>query len=329
MNENTPWLDRYTEEVIEPDLAICDPHHHLWNFPTSRYLVDEFLQDLGDGHRVENTVYVECQQHYYLEGPEPLKPVGETAYVDKVTRGSRRPGIAAGIIGYADMTLGEDVQQVLDAHMLASDRFRGIRHASAWHESDKVHNSHTDPVQGLLQDPAFRKGIQRLESMQLTFDAWLFFTQIPELIELARAFPGLTIILNHVGGPLGIGPYVNKREQVFKQWSADIQALSKCPNVVVKLGGLTMTMCGFGWHRRDTPPSSLELAEAMAPYYQHCIEHFGANRCMFESNFPVDKASCSYRLLWNAFKRLSREYSISERCELFHGTATRIYNLQN
>jgi predicted TIM-barrel fold metal-dependent hydrolase len=332
MNDKTAWLHGYTEQALEPELKICDPHHHLWNYPTSRYLVDEFLQDLENsagngGHRIEKTIYVECLQHYYQDGPEHLKPVGETAYIDKITHGSKQPEIAAGIIGFADMTMGHDVQPVLDAHRAASHRFRGVRHATAWHESDKIHNAHTKPPQNLLADKTFRQGIHCLDKLQLTFDAWLFFTQIPELIELAKAFPNLRIILNHIGGPLGIGPYKDQRQQVFAQWSTNIRLLAQCPNVAIKLGGMTMSMSGFDWHKQATPPSSTQLAEALSPYFHFCIEQFGVERCMFESNFPVDKISCSYTILWNAFKRVSQPYSTSERAALFYDTATTIYRV--
>lgn len=335
MNDNIPWLERLTEEAIEPDLKICDPHHHLWIHPNSRYLVDEFLQDISGGHRILKTIYVECLQHYYQDGPEKFKCVGETSNVHKMTQQCQQENastnfttkVAAGIVGFADLLLGEEVQEILDAHIAASDRFRGIRHASAWHESNKIHNAHTKPDKNLLQNASFLKGLRCLEKMQLTFDAWCFFTQIPELTELAKAYPDLSIVLNHIGGPIGIGPYKDQRDQVFEQWKSNIIALSQCPNVVVKLGGRTMTMAGFNWHKRETPPGSIELAQAMAPYYNTCIEHFGVNRCMFESNFPVDKASCSYTVQWNAFKRMSQHYSAAERAALFHDTAVNTYKL--
>jgi L-fuconolactonase len=328
----TSWLDRTVEQAIEPELIICDPHHHLWEFPTSIYLVDDLLAEFEGGHQVVKTVFVECQQHYRQQGPEEFYPVGETEFVEKITKGHNTkgqsgPAIAAGIVGFADLTLGEPVAAVLEAHVGASTRFRGIRHASAWHESDKVRNGHTNPTKELLQDASFRAGLGQVEKMNLSFDAWLYFDQIPQLTELARAHPDLPIVLNHIGGVVGIGPYAGKREEVFDHWVKNISELATCPNVVVKLGGLTMTMCGFGWHKQESPPGSEQLAEAMAPYYQTCIERFGPERCMFESNFPVDQASASYTVLWNAFKRLSQGYSTSEREALFHDTASRIYRI--
>jgi len=304
MTEEIPWHERTAEEAIEPDLLICDPHHHLWDLPGSRYLVDELLQEIGGGHRVTRTVFVECLQMYRTDGPTELQPVGETEFVARITRECEGRAddvrVAAGIVGFADLTLGSHAQQVIEAHMRASRRFRGR---------------------------AFRAGFACLSKLDLSFDAWVYHPQIPELADLARAFPEVTIVLDHIGGPLGIGPYADKREDVFALWRKNIAELAQCANVVVKLGGLTMTMSGFGWHKRDVPPGSVELAEAMGPYYRTCIECFGVERCMFESNFPVDRASCSYTIQWNAFKRLTQGYSQTERSALFHDTATRIYRL--
>lgn len=331
MTEKVPWLARTTEEAIEPDLLICDPHHHLWDFPDNRYLVDELLKEVGGGHRVTKTVFVECLQMYRTDGPQELRPVGETEFVERITGASEsRAGdirVAAGIVGFADLTLGSAVQRVIEAHMKGSDRFRGLRYTTAWDASEQIRNSHTNPTKDLLQNPTFRAGFACLSKFGLSFDAWVYHPQIPELAELARAFPDVTIVLDHIGGPLRIGPYAGKREEVFALWRRNITELAQCANVVVKLGGLTMTMSGFGWHKRDAPPGSFELAEAMAPYYQTCIESFGAERCMFESNFPVDRASCSYTIQWNAYKRLTQGYSQAERSALFHDTATHVYRL--
>lgn len=328
MTDQSPWLSRTIEEAIEPDLLICDPHHHLWDYPGNRYLLDEFLMDIDAGHRVTKTVFVECLQMYRSDGPEELAPVGETEFVERIS-GKEETRVAAGIVGFADLTLGSAVQPVLEAHRQASKRFRGIRFASAWDQSEKIRDAHTKPSKDLLQSRTFREGLACLSEFGLSFDAWLYHPQISELADLAKAFPDLTIVLNHVGGPLGIGPYADKRDEVFALWSNNIAELAKCANVFVKLGGLTMTMSGFGWHKRDVPPGSIELSEAMAPYYQSCIDSFGVERCMFESNFPVDRASCSYTVLWNAFKRLTQGYSQTERSALFHDTAARVYRLDS
>ena len=328
MADKSSWLSRTIEEAIEPDLLICDPHHHLWEYPDSRYLVDEFLTDINGGHHVAKTVFVECLQKYRSDGPQELRAVGETEFVERITNESDGR-VAAGIVGFADLTLGSAVQAVIEAHMQASERFRGIRYASAWDASDKIRNAHTKPSKDLLQSGQFREGFGCMNKLGLSFDAWLYHTQIPDLTDLARAFPDATIILDHVGGPLGIGPYAGKRGEVFGIWRKNIVELADCENVLVKLGGLTMTMSGFGWHKRDAPPGSIELAEAMGPYYQACIDSFGVERCMFESNFPVDRASCSYTILWNAFKRLTQDYSQAERAALFHDTAARVYRLDS
>ena len=331
MSDREAWLALTVEEAIEPGLPICDPHHHFWDYPGSRYLLDEFVADIGAGHRVVKTVFVECKQFYRSEGPEEFRPVGETEFIDRIAGPvntlSGVTDVAAGIVGFADLSLGPAVQPVIEAQLEASRRFRGIRYASAWDENDGVHNAHTHPPRGLLGDQVFREGLACLEKPGLSFDAWLYHPQIPELTDLARAFPGLTIVLNHMAGPLGIGPYAGKREEVFEVWRRNMEELANCENVSIKLGGLTMSMSGFGWSKREIPPGSRELAEAMGPYYRSCIEQFGVQRCMFESNFPVDRASCSYTVQWNAFKRLSSGYSDEERSALFHDTANRIYRL--
>jgi L-fuconolactonase len=335
VSDHRAWLSLNREQALEPDLQICDPHHHLWNHPGSRYFVDEYLQDVagdsGAGHRVIKSVFVECLQFYRQDGPEELRSLGETEFIDSVAGPYDLPHgkieVAAGIVSFVDLAQGAAAQPILEAHQAASRRFRGVRHASAWDASDKIHNAHTKPDRNLLQCSEFKAGLSCLERMGLTFDAWLFHPQIPELTELAQAFPGLTIVLNHMAGPLGIGPYADQRNEVFTAWKSALSELAACDNVYVKLGGRSLTMAGFGWHKQETPPGSIELAEAMAPYYRTCIELFGADHCMFESNFPVDKASCSYTVLWNAFKRLTQDYSTAERAALFLETASRVYSL--
>lgn len=275
-------------------------------------------------------MYVECRHGWRTDGPESLRPVGETEYVAELTAANQAGDgtrIAAGIVAFADLTLGADVRRVLQAQVAASDRVRGVRYLSAWDASDKVHNSQTKPTQHLLLDAKFQAGVAQLRELSLVFDAWVYHPQIADVTQLARTFPEQIIVLNHVGGPLGIGPYRDQRSEVFADWRPAIEELASCPNVRVKLGGLAMSMAGFGWHKREVPPDSAELAEAMAPYFQTCIDAFGPDRCMFESNFPVDKVSCSYTTLWNAFKFVARDYSDSERAALLHDTAVRTYRL--
>ena len=321
-----------SEAILQPDLPIVDPHHHLWDHAKHRYLLDELLVDTDSGHNIVATVFVECMSMYRASGPEELRPVGETEFVNGVAAmsASGRYGatrVAAGIVSYADLTRGERAGEVLDAHMAASSRFRGIRHAAGWDASDAVRNSHTNPPPGLYLDAAFRRGFAQLAKRHLTFDAWLYHPQIPDLTDLAKAFPDTTIVLDHFGGPLGIGPYAGKRAEVFPFWKGAIRAVADCPNVVAKLGGLVMPLNGFGFHKQEPRPTSAELAEATRDFYLHAIDVFGPTRCMFESNFPVDRVSASYAVLWNSFKRIVATFSPGDRAALFHDTAARIYRL--
>jgi len=328
------WLELTREDPIDPQLPIIDPHHHLWDYPASRYLLEDILDDIGGGHNVTQTVFVECLSKYRTAGPPEMRPVGETDFVATIAAASENgehgpTRVAAGIVGFADLTLGEAVAPVLAAHIDAGGgRFRGIRHAAAWHADDAIANAHTHPPQGLMADAAFLRGFAQLQRHDLSFDAWIYHTQLQELAELARAFPQTRIILDHVGTPLGLGPFAGQRAAVFQDWKKSIPEVSACQNVTVKLGGLAMKVCGFDWHKAHQPPSSHMLAATMAPYFEYCIEQFGVQRCMFESNFPVDKVSCGYTVLWNAFKRMAQGFSDEERAALFHDTAARVYRLQ-
>jgi len=327
------WLALTTEDTLEPELAICDPHHHFWDRPRHRYVLGELRADVESGHNVVSTVFVECGAGYRADGPESLRPVGETEFVHAIAEAAADDSavgvrVAAGIVGFADLTLGDDVAAVLEAHIAASPkRFRGIRHATGYDDSDDVRNSHSKPSKHLLADERFRVGFARLAPLGMSFESWLYHRQIPELTGLAHAFPETTIILNHFGGPLGIGPYAGRRTEILEQWRRDITELAACQNVVAKLGGLFMPINGFGFHEWDRPPSSGELTEAGQPYHMHTIEQFGVDRCMFESNFPVDRASTSYNVLWNTFKRLATDFSAAEKAALFHDTAARVYRL--
>jgi len=326
------WLAQVQEDIIEPDLPICDPHHHLWDDDDNPYLLPQLLEDTGAGHNVVSTVFVECASMYRSDGPESLRPVGETEFVNGVAAmsASGRYGagrVCAGIVSFADLTLGGAVGDVLDEHMRLSGRFRGIRHAAGWDASEKVRNSHTRPIQSLFLQDDFRAGFAELDRRGLSFDAWLYHPQIPELTDLAKAFPNVTIIFDHFGGPLGIGPYAGHADEIFQQWCIDAAALAQCPNVFPKLGGIVMPVNGFGWHKRDKPATSDEIVAATGRYHRKAIELFGPERCMFESNFPVDKVSCSYPVLWNAFKKIAAEFSVEDKARLFHDTAVEAYRL--
>ena len=327
------WLSLVQEEILEPDLRICDPHHHLWDRNGSRYLLDEILEDVYSGHRVVSTVFVECGSMFSADVAAPLAAVGETEFVQGVAAMSSSGAyggcrVAAGIVSFADLTLGIGVRPVLESHIAASvNRFRGIRHATSWHSSPDIRVSHANPVEQQMRQDDFMEGVGVLGELGLTFDAWCYHTQIDEFTQLAKANPSVTMVLDHFGGPLGIGPYEGKQLDVFKAWQQSIETLKECRNVHFKLGGINMKINGFGWHKRERPASSDELVDKTAPYYEFCIDMFGADRCMFESNFPVDKESVSYPVLWNAFKKMSQFRTVSEKERLFHDTAARVYRI--
>jgi len=328
------WLATRREEVLEPGLPIIDAHHHLWDHAGARYFLADLLQDVSAGHDIRATVAVECKAMYRLDAPAALQPVGETEFLNgaAATSASGNYGecrVAAGIVGHADLCLGAQVRPVLEAHIRAAGgRFRGIRYSAVWHPDPAARGSLARPAPYVMADPAFREGFAQLAPLGLSFDAWVYHTQLPELADLARQFPDTPIVLNHVGGAIGIGPYAGRRDAVRTEWAAGLRDLAACPNVVVKLGGLGMRLFGFDFADRDAPPSSQELAQAWRPYLEPCIELFGVGRCMFESNFPVDKGCCSYEVLWNTFKRVASGASAADKQALFCGTAARVYRLE-
>ncbi|NQV99956.1 MAG: amidohydrolase family protein [Rhodospirillales bacterium] len=334
---NADWLTLTTEETLEPDLPICDPHHHLWEFryerSANRYLLNDILEDINVGHNIVSTVFMECGAMWKADGPPPMRVIGETEFVNGIAAmsasGMYGPcKVAAGIICTADLTLGAPVGAVLDAQLAAGGgRVRGIRYGLPWDASDVVPKARTLPPQHLMRDETFRQGFAELAKRNMSFEIWCYHHQLPDAIDLARAFPDTTIILDHFGGPLGVGPYAGKADEVYATWCQDITELAKCQNVNAKLGGINMIENGFGWHEKPKPPSSQELMEATRRYYEFTIAQFGVDRCMFESNFPVDQVSCSYNVLWNSFKRLTAGYSAEEKAKLYHDTATRVYRL--
>ncbi|MBO9499066.1 MAG: amidohydrolase family protein [Novosphingobium sp.] len=332
LEELAAWQAAPAEVVIEPERVIADAHHHLWLRPPEAYQLPELLADVQSGHDVRQTVFVQNSAMYRADGPDPLKPLGETEYVNGVAAmsasGMFGPSrLCAGIVGFADLRLGGAARPVLEAHLAAGgERFKGVRH-QAQHDPVLGSIARAVPPPGLLGDTGFRAGFAELAPLGLSFDAWIFFHQLGELADLADAFPDTTIILNHCGGPLGIGPYAGRRDDVFAAWVEGIRAVAARPNVVVKLGGLGMASAGFGFEDLPEPPGSATLAEAWRPWLEPCIEAFGPARAMFESNFPVDKQSCSYRTLWNAFKRVAAGASEAEKAALFADTARRVYRL--
>jgi L-fuconolactonase len=348
MKKNDEWLKLNNEEVIEPDLPICDSHHHFWDYPDRiperqipphhrnerNYMLDQFMRDLSGGHNIKRTVFVECGAMYSKNSNPEMRCVGETEVVNGIAAQSAcglygDTVVAAGIVGFADLTLGSAVEYVLEAHIDASPkRFRGIRYCSAWDPNiPNIEIESLPKINKVFYDKKFRDGFACLGKHNLSFDSWLYHTQLPELIDLAKAFPDTTIILDHIGTIIGISPYAHHRVEAIQQWQKGISALSECPNVLIKLGGLGMPVMGFGWNERAKLPGSTELAVTIAPYLNFCIEKFGTNRCMFESNFPADKVSYSYTAIWNAFKLFTKSYSPNDRAALFYETAARVYRL--
>jgi L-fuconolactonase len=331
------WLAKRREAALEPDLKIIDPHHHLIDRPASgTYLLPELLADIASGHNIVATVYLEWLSMYRKDGPVEMRPVGEIEFANGVAAmtasgGYGKTQVCAGIVGHGELTLGAGLKKVLEAMIVAGGgaggRFKGIRFIASMDPEQASWGATASRPMGLLRDKTVREGFAQLAPLGLSFDAWLYHTQLGDVIDLARAFPQTPIVLNHVGGAIGLGRYQGKRDAVFADWSAKIRELASCPNVHVKLGGMGMKVFGFDFHEHDLPPSSERLATAWRPYVETCIEAFGPSRAMFESNFPVDKGSYSYGVFWNACKRLAQGASAAEKADLFHGTASRFYRL--
>jgi predicted TIM-barrel fold metal-dependent hydrolase len=328
------WLAKRGEEILEPELPIIDPHHHLWDKPRYTYLFPDLLADVGSGHKIVATMYEQAREMYRADGPEELQSLGETEFVNGVAAmsASGKYGATrciAGIVGFVDLRLGSRAKGLLERHIAVSDnRLRGIRNGSTWSDDPTLKTFTAGGPQGLLLDKTFREGFAALVALDLTFDGWMFQTQLGDLADLAKAFPQARIVLNHVGGPVAIGPYAGKRDEAFAAWRTGIQQIAGFPNTYVKLGGLGMKMIGFDFFNNPEPPSSQDLEKAWRPYVETCISAFGPQRAMFESNFPVDKGTCSYQVLWNAFKRIAAGYSADETTALFSGAAKRAYRLE-
>ena len=342
-----------SEAILEPELPIIDPHHHLWDlrplmaaFPEPRhhfiaaialspyYTFNELHADATSGHNVIGTVFMECGAFYRAGAREDLKVVGEVEYVNGVAAQSAsglygNARLCDSIIGHADLRLGSKAGEVLDALMAPSPRFKGIRHAAAWDADPEVLGPPFHAPSGLYLDATFREGFKELGKRGLTFDAWLLEPQLGDVLSLARAFPDQPICLDHCGTPLGMGSYHGKLHERFDIWREKIRAIGECPNVSVKLGGLAMSFAGMPDHGPAVGLSSEVLAAMWRPYIETCIEAFGPERAMFESNYPVDKWGASYAVLWNAFKRLTLGASANEKRELYAGTAARFYGMEH
>ncbi|KWV43941.1 amidohydrolase [Bradyrhizobium macuxiense] len=327
------WLALADESPIDPDRPIIDPHHHLW--PSTalrpRYLLADLWGDTQSGHNIEKTVFVETRASYRDNGPEAMRPVGETEFVARIARASREGGgaVISAIVSYVDLRAPKnELRSVLKAHEEAGGGlFRGIRQAGAFEANADFLIIRPRAPAGLYADDAFRSGVAILGELGLSYDTWHYHHQNPDFAELARAVPGTTMVLDHFGTPLGVGPYATQREAIFEQWKRDIAEIAKLPNVVAKIGGLAMPDNGFGWDKREVPASSDELVKEQARYYHHAIECFGPSRCMFESNFPVDRRSLPYSVYWNAMKKIAKRYAADEQHAMFYGTAQCVYRL--
>jgi len=331
------WLARHTEPVLEPGLPIIDPHHHFWDSPhRGLYLLPELLSDIGGGHNIVSTVFLECRAMYRKDGPREMAALGEIEFVTGLAAMSASGGygpcrVSEAIIGGCDLTLGaRNVRALLEAEITAAGgRLRGLRHGVAWdtHEAVYKYASRNVPLHQVM-DPKFREGLAQLAPLGLSFESWQYHPQLPDAIDMMKAFPDTTFILNHVGGILGVGPYHGHREEILVEWRKNITEMARLPNVYCKLGGLGMVTVGFDFHERDMPPGSEDLAAAWRPYIEHCITAFGPQRCMFESNFPPDKQSCGYTECWNAFKRITAGASADEKRALYSGTAAKVYRMK-
>jgi L-fuconolactonase len=337
MTESSPirpdWLAQVEEEIVDPERRIVDPHHHLWNVGgLLPYSLDDLWADTGSGHRIEKTVFMECGAEYRTDGPKHLRSLGEVEFVAEVAeqtaaRGAGRAEIAA-LVSSIDLGLGDELADVIALHEEASrGRFRGVRHAGARASQEDELMIPGGAPEGLYRDDAFRAGVELLGRLGHSYDTWHYHYQIADFTELARAVPDTPMVHDHFGTPLGVGRFADRRDEIFAQWQKDIAELARCENVVAKLGGLAMPDNGFGWLGRELPPTSDEFVAAQARYYLHTIECFGPERCMFESNFPVDKMSLSYPVLWNGLKKIAKDFSEAEKDALFRGTATRVYRL--
>ena len=324
------WLSQVKEDIIEPDIPIIDPHHHLWDDRGSTYLLEDLQADTGSGHNVVKTVYMECGWAYKKDGPNHLRVVGETeAVVDQANKSKETGGaVISAIVSRADLRLGDEVIEVLEAHEEASQGlFRGIRHAGARAEDPEVLTIPGGAPEGLFQDSGFLKGMKVLGKNGYTYDTWHYHYQNIEFAEMVKKVPDTQIVLDHFGTPLGVGPYADKREEIFDQWKKDIKEISKSENVFMKIGGMAMPDNGFGWNTRDKPATSDEFVEAQRPYYLHAIDCFGPERCMMESNFPVDRMSLSYHVLYNGLKKIVADFSDDEKDQMFYRTAESVYTV--
>ena len=331
----TKRLDGRDEPVIDPDLPIIDAHHHLFDRPALRYLLDDYLADARAGHKIVASAYVETQAFERVDGPEVLRPLGEIEFANGVAAMSASgrygaPRVCAAIVGYADLRNGDAIAALLDrAIEAAPERFRGVRQVTIEHPSEEPFRYMTHPPpSGIMKSPGFRPALRQLSARGLSFDTAVFHHQLPEIADLADAFPDTQIVLNHMGMVMAMSLDPTARTEVFHSWRLDLRELARRPNVTCKVGGLGMPFWGFGFELRPDPIGYAELAAAWQPYVETAIAAFGVERCMMESNFPPDGRSCGFVPLWNALKHIVRGYTPSEKAALFHDTAARVYRIE-
>jgi len=320
------WLALTQEDVLAPLQSILDCHHHLWDRSEGRYGAAELMADVGTGHDVRASLYVQCRTGYRTDGPEELRPVGEVACVLDWTRGQAY--FPAGIVAMADLQLGDSVRPALDALAEAGQgRVKGIRNTTAWHADPAVRSNPNPPPEGLLRTDAFRDGARAVAGQGLCLDIWAYQTQLDEVRALAEAVPDLTVVVDHCGGPLGVGQHDRFDPMNFRAWRRALAAVAALPNTRVKIGGFGLGVFGWRYAEEAAPPHSETLARDWRPWVDTCLDLFGPSRAMFESNFPVDKGQVGYRTLWNAFKRLAAPLSRDERDALFWRSAAQTYGI--
>lgn len=326
--------DGRDEPILDPDTPIIDSHHHLFDRPPLRYMFEDYREDAAAGHKIVATVYVETLAMARCEGPEALRPIGEIEFANGVAAMSASGGygpcrVAAAIVGYADLRLGEQVAITLDRSLAAApDRYRGVRQIAMDHPDPAILRFLTNkPPKGLLQHPKFREGFSQLAQRGLSFDAAVLHHQMPEIEDLAMAYPQTAIVLNHMGLATATGLDAGGRAEVFRDWREKLRSLGRHPNVFCKIGGLGTTYWGFGFNETAEPTGYLALSEAWRPYVETAIEVFGAGRCMTESNYPADGRSCGFVPVWNALKHIVSGCSSDEKAALFYGTAAAVYRI--
>ncbi len=331
LEDHLQWLGLHKETILEPERPIVDPHHHLWP-GESHYLLEDLWLDTHGGHNVKKTVYIECSQEYLTSEDIDFAPVGETRFVKKICDEARKEinkTQIEGIVGHVNLMIGPDkTREVLNRHIEeGGNLFKGIRHAGGWDHHPELSNSHHSPPKNLYLKETFLEGLREMINLNLSFEAWQYHHQINQVAKIAESLPNLKIVLNHFSGPIGIGPYANLKEEIFEIWKKDLKQLAIHKNVYAKLGGLAMPLNGFGFHKQKLPPSSDQIVDSQRHYYDYLISCFGPERCMFESNFPVDKQSVSYNVIWNAFKKIASIHTSSDKDQLFYNTAKTFYRL--